>query len=64
MENTMKVFTCKVCGARFYPSKEGHYVAQEPGLFAPIFYDVYDCPQCGSQFVAGRRMLEVAEEEE
>ena len=63
-----KKLTCKVCGEEFYPKDEDRYVTAENktsgGLAGalngttegPELYDSFDCPFCGCQVVAKRRL--------
>lgn len=63
-----KKLTCTVCGDEFYPKNEDGYVAAENeksgGLAGalsgtaerPELYDCFDCPFCGCQIVAKRRL--------
>ena len=57
---------CKVCGCKFNPVKQSHYIARDnekaSSLIATLssdaestLYDVFDCPQCGCQIVAQAR---------
>lgn len=56
---------CKVCGTDFDLHIGNHYISrdkQKTGLTAtisgqeePILFDTFDCPNCGSQFVAQER---------
>ena len=57
---------CKVCGCKFNPVKQSHYIVRDnerasslaPVLRSdaePTLYDAFDCPQCGCQVVAQPR---------
>lgn len=58
---------CKVCGKEFIPTKENHYLTRDKEVvrtgFAALsssqeestLYDTFDCPICGSQYVAQER---------
>lgn len=58
------MIVCNVCGKEFEPKIENHYESRDnlqKGLakaFAdqePQIYDTFDCPYCGSQYVAQPR---------
>lgn len=63
-----KKLTCKVCGEEFYPKEEDRYAVAENkvsgGLGSalngttegPELYDCFDCPFCGCQIVAKKRL--------
>ncbi len=56
---------CKICGCEFNAVVENHYISRDgvkSGLTAAIgpenearLYDSFDCPQCGSQYIAQER---------
>lgn len=50
---------CNNCSKYFDATAEGHYIARDPRLqmFQPevVEYDAYDCPYCGSQYIAQER---------
>ena len=57
---------CKVCGCKFNPVKQSHYIVRDNGrarslanVFSgdaePTLYDAFNCPQCGCQVVAQQR---------
>lgn len=57
---------CKVCGCKFNPVKQSHYVVRDnekasslATVFSsdaePMLHDAFDCPQCGCQVVAQQR---------
>lgn len=56
---------CNVCGHEFDATTERHYIARDPGVtgaFSTLdshdeenLYDAFDCPTCGSQYVAQGR---------
>ena len=59
---------CKVCGCKFNPVKQSHYIARDnkkaSSLIATFssdaestLYDAFDCPQCGCQIVAQQRKI-------
>ena len=48
---------CAVCGTEFKPKKEMRYTGKTYG--EDIFHDCYDCPNCGAQYVAQKRIKEV-----
>lgn len=56
--------TCKVCGRDFALMEEEHYIVRDnakTGISAAIssdeekLFDAYDCPHCGSQYIAQER---------
>lgn len=50
---------CAVCGTEFKPKKEMRYTGKTYGMVEDIFHDCYDCPNCGAQYVAQKRIKEV-----
>ena len=53
---------CKVCGNEFEPEKEKRYTARAFNIITKEdFYDCFDCPKCGCQLIANKRM-EVVED--
>lgn len=55
-----KMLECEICGMKFEPTKERHYVIQR--CSSPLFAnmnvnlgDAFDCPKCGCQVSAGMR---------
>lgn len=54
---------CKVCGCEFEPTIERHYIARSEGMTGLLLtahdeeklYDAWDCPECGSQYIAQER---------
>lgn len=50
---------CNNCGKYFDATTESHYIARDTILqmFQPEVaeYDAYDCPYCGSQYIAQER---------
>lgn len=57
---------CKVCGCKFNPVKQSHYIVRDNGKassLANVFsgdaesmlYDAFNCIQCGCQIVAQQR---------
>lgn len=53
----IKKMKCRVCGCRFFPTKElKQIVGEKVNIFSSNYYDAYDCPACGCQVVAGKRM--------
>lgn len=74
-EQGRKTHICEVCGYSFQPMIPRHYVALDPelgGLAAAIsgkqsgfpLWDAFDCPFCGSQFLAQRRAKRIENREE
>lgn len=62
---------CGICGCEFNAIKERHYISRDEGKAGVVAllgedevleYDTFDCPQCGSQFVAQPRKRRVNEE--
>lgn len=57
---------CKVCGHEFEPAIENHYIARNEGMTGLMLtaheeetlYDAWDCPKCGSQYIAQERKRE------
>lgn len=57
--------TCKVCGRDFALIIEEHYIARDcekTGVIPALsgqdeakMYDAFDCPHCGSQYIAQER---------
>lgn len=61
-EKELKLIECPVCGTKFSPSKDRHYIAvgrsSRSTIIDPVdefLFDAYDCPYCGSQYIAGSR---------
>lgn len=57
---------CKVCGCKFNPVKQNHYIARDNEKVSSLIatfssdvestlHDAFDCPQCGCQIVAQQR---------
>ena len=57
---------CKVCGCKFNPVKQSHYIARDnektsslvaafSSNYESTLYDVFDCPQCGCQVITQTR---------
>ena len=57
---------CNVCGCKFNPVKQSHYVVRDNekvsslapvlnGNAEPMLRDAFDCPQCGCQVVVQPR---------
>lgn len=56
---------CKVCGCEFPALAEKRYTARDNGKYGifssvgsqaeEVFYDSFDCPQCGCQHIAQER---------
>lgn len=68
---TALTIKCDVCGFSFYPTKNGHYIAREEtktGLCTTIsnteasLYDTFDCPLCGCQHIAAKRLRRYEED--
>ncbi len=67
----MKMIECKVCGSLYEPNLNNHTVVRDDtkiGLSMafrekqePSLYDSYDCPYCGRQYIAGKRLREADE---
>lgn len=69
--DTPKTYECEVCGSKIVPRKANRYVVKAleiaPGMANVItgekkverYYDAYDCPTCGCQIIAKRRLLEI-----
>lgn len=68
-----KMLECRVCGRRFAPEKEKLYKARDcisrggiggalTGEQEPEIYSCYDCPSCGCQIIAQKRLREEWEE--
>lgn len=64
MENIKGMVTCKVCGRDFPLLVEEHYISKEAGKtgiaalaggLAPILWDSFNCPHCGSQNCVNQR---------
>lgn len=63
-----KYLKCAICEREFMPTVGGHYIARDPGMTGvaasigsyeePKLYDAYDCPYCGSQYIAQGRKYE------
>ena len=59
--------TCKICGRDFPLFSEEHYIARDPdreggqigavivGKEEPTFFDAFDCPHCGCQYIVQER---------
>ena len=57
--------TCTVCGRDFPLMVEDHYIARDTeksglvpaiaGKQEPELFDAFDCPHCGSQYIAQER---------
>lgn len=65
--NATKMLECEVCGMKFEPTKDRHYmVVKNKNLFTGEQYlgDAFDCPKCGSQIVPGERHVTYKEEKE
>lgn len=64
------MYICKICGHGFEPTKEGHYIARDPGVTGAFsglgshdedhLYDAFDCPNCGCQYIAQDRKYKTA----
>lgn len=53
-----KLLECKVCGTKFEPTKERHYVIEKPVNILTrelSLGDAFDCPKCGCQVNANYR---------
>ena len=55
-----KLLECEICGTKFEPTKERHYVVDKGRgpLFTGVLVslaDAFDCPKCGCQVDAGIR---------
>lgn len=59
--NDLCQIKCNVCGKEFEASLSSHYIARDNKTSGAIsalgnteetLYDAYDCPACGSQFIA------------
>ena len=59
---------CKVCGCKFNPVKQSHYIVRDnekASSLANVFsvdaestlYDAFNCIQCGCQIVAQQRKM-------
>ena len=57
---------CKVCGYKFNPVKQNHYIVRDNKKISSLaiafssdaestLYDAFNCPQCGCQIVAQQR---------
>ena len=57
---------CKVCGCKFNPVKQSHYIARDNEKASSLvtafssdvestLHDAFDCPQCGCQIIAQAR---------
>lgn len=55
---------CSVCGKEFEPKKEMRYTGISCGMVGNTLYDCYDCPECGAQYVAKKRIEEARNENE
>lgn len=61
---------CNVCGHEFEPTVENHYIARNEGAYGIMLgsrdeeklYDAWDCPECGSQYIAQERKRAYQEE--
>lgn len=62
MENAK--IKCHVCGKSFDPSKELRYTARSNTMFRSSFYDAFDCPFCGCQYIAQERKVRFVDDEE
>ena len=60
----LKKLTCDICGCRFLPTAERHYIARADGVTGGLgltvrdeepLYDAFDCPQCGTQMITQPR---------
>ena len=47
---------CAVCGTEFKPKKEMRYTGVVLGMVTNVLYDCYDCPNCGAQYAAQKRI--------
>lgn len=66
--------TCKVCGRDFALIIEEHYIARDhekTGLIPALsgqdeatIYDAFDCPHCGSQYIAQERKFNIDTDDE
>lgn len=63
-ETGLKKLTCDICGCRFLPTAERHYIARADGVTGGLgltvrdeepLYDAFDCPQCGTQMITQPR---------
>ena len=52
MEKTVE---CSVCGEEFSLKKDSRYTACVKGMITNRYFDCYDCPNCGAQYVAKER---------
>lgn len=62
-----KLLECEVCGMKFEPTKERHYVVNKDinVLCREVLLgDAFDCPKCGCQMVVGERKTTYEKEEE
>ena len=52
---------CTVCGKEFKPLKENKYTAKSTNYFTKeeSEWDCFDCPECGCQMIASKRMPKV-----
>ncbi len=57
---------CEVCGRGFKITKEKHYISKtkkENSFLSDLqFFDAFDCPYCGSQYLAKIRVQSVSNE--
>ena len=60
------IVKCKICGSYFKLEYKDHYIARDRGTKGGLvqtmngqeetkMYDAYDCPHCGSQYIAQER---------
>ena len=56
---------CNVCDTEFEPLKENKYTAKGKNFLTleENEYDCFDCPKCGCQVIASKRMPKVEVEE-
>lgn len=50
----MSILKCKVCGFEFKPIRSLHFITCDAHDEQEL-YDAYDCPSCGSQYIAQSR---------
>lgn len=70
-KDTPQTYACKVCGSKIVPRKANRYTVVDrvtaggianamTGTYTePEMYDAFDCPVCGCQMIAKKRLKKV-----